>query len=108
MAKLDRLIEIHERAGEHLHADNPFSPTRRSESRERLRSSRQTFLNDYAYVRGVLRYHAKVCLEFDAAVDQPTTPGNPERVWLVQFDTPKKGHVQMLIGEAVFAPPPDD
>jgi hypothetical protein len=106
-AELSRFIEIHERAGEHLHTDNPFSPSKRSESIERLSTSRERFLADYAYVWGVLKVHAKVCLEFDCTVDKPTQPANAERVWLVQFDAPKKGHVSMLIGQAVFNPASD-
>ena len=102
VAELTKLIDIHERAGENLHADNPFSPAKRSETVERLRRSRETFLADYAYVWGVLKFHAKVCLEFDIAVHKPAELANAERIWLVQFDRPRKGHVSMLVGQAVF------
>jgi len=103
VAELMRLIEIHERAGEHLHTDNPFSPGKRAETVRRLRDSRETFLTDYSYIWNVLKSHAKVCLEFNRAVDKPTEAANPQRVWLVQFDKPKKGHVSLVIGEAQFS-----
>lgn len=105
VAELRRLVEIYERAGEHLHIANPFSSKKRSETIERQRTSRQTFLVDHAYMWDVLKHHAKVCLGFERTADKPTEAANAERVWLVRFDFPKKGHVMMLIGQAVFESP---
>jgi hypothetical protein len=103
--ELTRLVEIHERAGMYMHIDNPFSPTKRSETVERLKNSRETFLADYEYLWGILRSHAKVCLEFNRAVDTPTELANAKRAWIVQFDRPKRGQVSILIGEASISDP---
>ena len=90
-ADANRLIQIHNRAGEHLHAHNPLSAEKRAENAARVKASRQTFLEDYAFVWGVLQIHMKACLVFDEASGQPIDCENPDLFWFVYFDESMRG-----------------
>lgn len=90
-ADADRLIQIHNRAGEHLHAHNPLSAEKRAENAARVKASRQAFLEDYAFVWGVLKIHMKACLVFDEASGQPIDCEYPDLFWFVYFDESMRG-----------------
>jgi len=90
-ADADRLIQIHNRAGEHLHAHNPLSAERRADNAARVTASRQTFLEDYAVVWSVLKIHMKACLVFDETSGQPIDHENPDLFWFVHFDKSMRG-----------------
>ncbi|NYH22881.1 hypothetical protein [Paraburkholderia bryophila] len=90
-ADADRLIQIHNRAGEHLHAHNPLSAKKHAENTARVKASRQAFLEDYAFVWSVLKIHMKACLVFDEASGQPLDRENPDLFWFVYFDESMRG-----------------
>lgn len=90
-ADADRLIEIHNRAGEHLHAHNPLSAEKRAENVARVKASRRAFLEDYDFVWSVLKIHMKACLVFDEESGLPIKHENPELYWFVVFDESKRG-----------------
>lgn len=90
-ADAKRLIQIHDRAGEHLHAHNPLSAEKRAENAARVKASRQVFLEDYAFVWSVLKIHIKACLVFDEASGQPIDYENPDLIWIVYFDESMRG-----------------
>jgi hypothetical protein len=92
----DRLIEIHNRAGEHLHSRNPLSATQRAKTHDMVRMSRETFLADYDYVWKILKFHMKACLIFDENTGLPTHRSKPDLVWMVHFDESKKGAGVMM------------
>lgn len=95
-ADADRLIAIHNRAGEHLHSHNPLSVTQRAKTHDMVRKSRETFLADYDYVWKVLKFHMKACLIFDENTGLPTHRSEPDLVWMVHFDESKKGTGVMM------------
>ena len=90
-ADAERLIQIHNRAGEHLHAHNPLSAEKRAENEARVKASRQAFLEDYAFVWNVLKIHLKACLIFDEVSGHPIDHENPDLFWFVIFDESMRG-----------------
>lgn len=95
-ADADRLIEIHNRAGEHLHSPNPLSSKQRIKTLDRVAKSRATFLADYIYVWRVLKFHMKACLIFDENTGLPKDRSNPDLFWIVYFDESKRGTGVMM------------
>lgn len=90
-ADVDRLIEVHNRAGEHLHSRNPLSAEQRGKTLNMMRESRETFLEDHAYIWSILKFHMKACLIFDENTCLPTERSEPNLFWFVYFDETKKG-----------------
>lgn len=95
-ADVDCLIEIHNRAGEHLHSHNPLSATQRAQTLDMVRMSRETFLKDYAYVWNLLKTHAKACLIFDENSGLPTDRAEPDLFWIVHFEESEKSAGVMM------------
>ena len=99
-AVLERFLTIHDTAGQHLHAVNPFNPVdlkdlvvRRSLARERIKA-------EAAYLKGCLWFHAKVGLAF-SPTDSPRENASPGTAWIVQFGPADTDDVKMALAEGV-------
>ena len=100
-AVLERFLTIHDTAGQHLHAVNPFNPVdlkdlvvRRSLARERIKA-------EAAYLKGCLWFHAKVGLAF-SPTDSPRENASPDTAWIVQFGPADTDDVKVAIAEGVI------
>lgn len=98
VAVLDRFLEIHETAGQHLHAINPFNEDDVKGQKERLAVARARIEAATSYLRGVLWDHAKVGLQFHYGAP-PRELENAEQAWIVKFGLSDTDDVQMILAE---------
>lgn len=61
---LGRFLDIHDTAGQHLHAINPFNEEDVKDLKTRLAVARRRIEMETRYLKGVLWDHAKVGLQF--------------------------------------------
>jgi hypothetical protein len=93
-----QLKEIHETAGGHLHALNPFN----EQSDQALvdSDSREQIKTNIAYLKSVIWDHYKIGLEWIAG-DEPATLANSESAWLIAFGKPNSPDIQMMPASAI-------
>lgn len=99
-AKLDRMLQIHDLASQHLHATNPFNVVEVNDLKARLKVSRERIACEVRYLKGCLWNHVKIGLEF--VPDQsPRTPANPDQAWIVSLGAIDSETIQMLLAEGL-------
>ena len=98
VAMLDRFLEIHDTAGQHLHAINPFNDEDVQELKTRLAVARRRIETEARYLKGVLWDHAKVGLQFQSGAS-PRELANAEQAWIVRFGPPDSDDVQMILAK---------
>jgi hypothetical protein len=100
VAMLDRFLEIHDTAGQHLHAINPFNEEDVKDLKVRLAVARRRIETEAGYLRGVLWNHAKVGLQFQAD-SSPRELENAEQAWVVKFGSPENDDIQMFVAKGI-------
>lgn len=100
VAMLDRFLDIHDTAGQHLHATNPFNEEDVKDLKARLVVSRKRIETETRYLRGVLWDHAKVGLQFQPGAS-PREQENAELAWIVKFGPPDTDDVQMILTKGI-------
>lgn len=100
VAMLDRFLEIHDTAGQHLHATNPFNEEDVKDLKARLVVARRRIETETGYLRGVLWDHAKVGLQFQPGAS-PRELENAEQAWIVKFGPPDTDDVQMIMAKGI-------
>lgn len=76
-ATLDRLVSIHQTAGDYLHAGNPFDRTAERHQAEMREVSRARIHTEHSYLKLILAEHYKIGLEFKTG-DDPKLLDNPK------------------------------
>jgi hypothetical protein len=99
-AVLDRIIQIHELAGQHLHAINPFNEADVKNLKVRLAVARERIVAEVAYLKGCLWDHVKIGLQF-VPDESPRTPASPEQAWIVKLGAPDSEAIQMALAKGV-------
>lgn len=100
VAMLDRFLEIHDTAGQHLHAINPFNEEDVKDLKARLATARRRIEAETRYLRGVLWDHAKVGLQFQPGAP-PRELENSEQAWIVKFGPSDTDDVQMILAKGI-------
>jgi hypothetical protein len=100
VALLDRFLEIHDTAGQHLHAINPFNEVDVIAQKSRLAAARSRIERETTYLKGVLWDHAKVGLQFQPG-SSPRGVENAEQAWIVKFGATETDSVQMLLAKGI-------
>jgi hypothetical protein len=100
VALLDRFLEIHDAAGQHLHAINPFNEVDVITQKSRLAAARSRIEKEAAYLKGVLWDHAKVGLQFQPS-SSPRGVENAEQAWIVKFGSAETDSIQMLLAKGI-------
>jgi hypothetical protein len=100
VAVLERFVDIHETASQHLHAVNPFNEDEVTEQKQRVTGARTRIKTELTYLKGVLWEHAKVGLQFQPGAS-PRQLENAEQAWIVKFGRPDKDQVQMILATGV-------
>lgn len=100
VAMLDRFLAIHDTAGQHLHAINPFNEEDVKDLKARLAVARKRIETETRYLRGVLWDHAKVGLQFQPDAS-PKELENAEHAWIVKFGQPDTDDVQMILAKGI-------
>lgn len=98
-ATLDRLVSIHQTAGEYLHAGNPFDPKTEQHEADLRVAARERIETDHAYLKIILAEHYKIGLEFNAG-DDPMLLDNPKYAWIIVLGKPETPDIQMVQAEA--------
>lgn len=98
-ATLDRLVSIHQTAGEYLHAGNPFDPNTEQHEADMRNAARERIETEHAYLKIILSEHYKIGLEFKAG-DDPTLLDNPKHAWIVVLGKPETPDIQMVQANA--------
>ncbi len=93
-----QLKTIHETAGGHLHALNPFN-TQANQGPLGL-DSREQIKANIAYLKSVIWDHYKIGLEW-AVGDKPQTLAGGESAWLISFGKPNSPDIQMMLASAI-------
>jgi hypothetical protein len=96
-ATLDRLVAIHQMAGQHLHAGNPFDADNAPEDLWPIAESRQRIVTEHSYLRAALAEHFKFGL--DAIGDDPNEPANPDQAWLIVMGESNTLEVRMVLAK---------
>ena len=99
VAVLERFLDIHDTAGQHLHAINPFNEIDVNDQKLRLTAARWRIETETRYLKGVLWDHAKVGLQFQLGAS-PRAPENSEQAWIVKFGAPDTDGIQMVLANA--------
>ena len=100
VAVLDRFLAIHDTAGQHLHAINPFNAEDVKDQRARFIKARQSIKTETTYLKGVLWDHVKVGLQFQPGMS-PRQLENAEQAWIVKFGTPDTDPVHMILAKGL-------
>lgn len=100
VAMLDRFLEIHDTAGQHLHAINPFNEENVKDLKARLAVARRRIETETRYLRGVLWDHAKVGLQFQPGTS-PRELENAEQAWIIKFGPADTDAVQMILAKGI-------
>ena len=93
-----RMIEIYNAAGEHLHAKNPLRADLNIFDDVAL--SRERACLELAFLKKVLWQHAKIGLAYDV-VESPTLGAHPDTAWIFRFGNPSTADVEMMTAEGV-------
>ncbi|MFC6279901.1 MULTISPECIES: hypothetical protein [Polaromonas] len=101
IANLERFLEIHDTAGQHLHATNPFSESEGVAKKLRLAGARQRIRLESDYLKGVLWNHVKVGLLFEAD-SSPRIQDNPDHAWIVSFGNPMDESIEMKLARGIL------
>jgi hypothetical protein len=100
VAVLGRFLDIHDTAGQHLHAVNPFNEEDVKDLKVRLAAARRRIETETRYLKGVLWDHAKVGLQFQLGAS-PRELENAEQAWIVKFGAPDTDVIQMILGKGI-------
>lgn len=100
VAILDRFLDIHDTAGQHLHAINPFNEEDVKDLEVRLAAARRRIETETRYLKGVLWDHAKFGLLFQSG-ESPRELENAERAWIVKFGAPDTDGIQMILAKGI-------
>jgi hypothetical protein len=100
VAVLERLLDIHDTAGQHLHAINPFNEKYVENLKIRLPAARMRIEKEARYLKRVLWNHAKVGLKFSLGTS-PVGLENPEQAWIVNFGAPETHGVQIMLAQGI-------
>jgi hypothetical protein len=101
-ATLDRLVSIHQTAGEYLHASNPFDPEAEQHEGAMRAAAREQIVTEHSYLKSILAEHYKIGLEFKAG-DDPTVLDNPKHAWIIVLGKPETPSIQMVHADALPA-----
>jgi len=94
----DRVIEIYNVAGQHLHTRNPLSVEAPRDAG--ALSVRDLAVAELTYLKKTLWQHAKIGLAYEGA-DGPTTSTNHDSAWIVRFGNPDTDDIEMMMAEGV-------
>jgi hypothetical protein len=100
VAVLDRFLEIHDTAGQHLHAINPFNEDAVQDLKMRLAVARRRIETETKYLKDVLWDHVKVGLQFEPGAS-PRELENAEQAWIVKFGPADTDTVQMILAKGI-------
>lgn len=100
VAMLNRFLDIHDTAGQHLHAINPFNEEDVKDLKTRLAVARRRIEMETRYLKGVLWDHAKVGLQFQPGTS-PREVENAEQAWIVRFGPADTDQVQMILTKGI-------
>ena len=100
VAVLGRFLDIHDTAGQHLHAINPFNEGDVKDLKERLAAARRKIETEARYLKGVLWDHVKVGLQFQPGAS-PRELENAEQVWIVNFGAPNTDGISMMLAKGI-------
>lgn len=100
VAVLERFLDIHDTAGQHLHAINPFNEEDVKDLKVRLAAARRRIEMETRYLKGVLWDHAKVGLQFQPGAS-PRELENAEQAWIVKFGAPDTDGIEMMLAEGI-------
>ena len=100
VAVLERFLDIHDTAGKHLHAINPFNEGDVKDLKVRLAAARRRIGTETRYLKGVLWDHAKVGLQFQPGAS-PRELENAEQAWIVKFGAPDADGIQMMLAKGI-------
>ena len=100
VAVLERFLAIHDTAGQHLHAINPFNNEYVKDKEARLAVARQRIETETSYLKGVLWDHVKIGLQFQSGAP-PRELENAEQAWIVKFGRPDVDDLQMLLATGI-------
>lgn len=100
VAVLERFLDIHDTAGQHLHAINPFNEEDVKDLEVRLAAARRRIETETRYLKGVLWDHAKVGLQFQPGAS-PRELENAEQAWIVKFGAPDTDGIQMVLAKGI-------
>ena len=98
-ATLDRLVSIHQTAGEYLHAANPFDANAEQREADVRTRFRNRISAERAYLKTMLAEHYKVGLEFNDG-DDPKAFDSPKHAWIVVLGKLEVPSIQMVQAEA--------
>jgi hypothetical protein len=97
---LERLVDIHEIAGQHLHAINPFNEKDVEDLKIRRPAARMRIEKETRYLKGVLWDHVKIGLKFPLG-SSPSELESPEQAWIVKFGDPETEGVQIILAQGI-------
>lgn len=100
VAVLERFLDIHDTAGQHLHAINPFNEEDVKDLKVRLAAARRRIGTETRYLKGVLWDHAKVGLQFQLGAS-PRELESAEQAWIVKFGAPDADGIQMMLAKGI-------
>jgi hypothetical protein len=100
VAMLDRFLAIHDIAGQHMHAINPFNDEDVKDFKVRLSAARRRIETETRYLMGVLWNHAKVGLQFQPGAS-PRQLENTEQAWIIKFGPSDTDEVQMILAKGI-------
>ena len=100
VAVLERILDIHDTAGQHLHAINPYNEENVKELEIRLAAARRRIETETRYMKGVLWDHVKVGLRFQPGAS-PRELENAEQAWIVKFGAPDTDGIQMVLAKGI-------
>lgn len=100
VAVLERFLDIHDTAGRHLHATNPFNEKDVKDLEVRLAAARRRIETETRYLKGVLWDHAKIGLQFQPGAS-PRELENAEQAWIVKFGAPDTDGIQMVLAKGI-------
>lgn len=100
VAMLDRLLEIHDTAGQHLHAVNPFNDEDVKDRTVRLAGARKRIKLETEYLRSVLWNHAKIGLQFQPG-SSPRDLENAEHAWIVRLGPADNDLVDVILAQGI-------
>lgn len=98
-ATLERLVSIHQTAGEYLHSGNPFDPNTEQHEVDMRSAARGRIDIEYTYLKTILAEHYKIGLSFEAG-DDPKLLDNPKQAWIVVLGKPETPDIQMVQADA--------
>lgn len=97
---LERFLDIHDTAGQHLHAINPFNEEDVKDQKARLAVARWRIETETRYLKGVLWDHVKVGLQFEPGAS-PRELENAAQAWIVKFGASETDEIQMILAKGI-------